>query len=64
MRWSLSGVIGVSAALLVALPVQAATEAPEAAGGFPVALALAVIAGVLAFAYFFMRPSGMSGRKD
>ena len=63
MRWFMSGVIGVSAVLLLALPVQAATEAPEAAAGFPVALVIAVIAGLLAFAYFFLRPSRLSGRK-
>ena len=64
MRWSLSGVIAVLAALLLALPAQAATETPEASGGFPVALALAVFAGVVTFGYFFTRSWRTTDRND
>jgi hypothetical protein len=50
--------------LMFALPVHAATETPQPQDSLPLGLAIAVIAGVLVFAYFFSRPSRMTGRKD
>ena len=64
MRLPGAFVAGLGYAAMVAAPVLAATDAPPAQDGLPIALVIAVVAGLLAFAYFFMRPSRISGRKD
>ena len=65
MRWGLTALLGVVNAMLLSAPVWAATETPEtSATGLPVALAVVVVAGLLAFAYFLVRPSRLTGRKD
>jgi hypothetical protein len=65
MRWAFTALLGVANAMLLSAPVWAATETPETtAPGLPVALAIVVIAGLLVFAYFLVRPSRLTGRKD
>ena len=65
MRWAFTAILGVASAVLLSTPVWAATETPEtSATGLPVALAIVVIAGLLVFAYFFVRPARLTGRKD
>ena len=41
-----------------------ATEGPAAEAGLPVGLAVAVLAGLLAFGYFFVRPWRATDRRD
>jgi hypothetical protein len=64
MRLLVSTLVGISGALLLALPVAAATETPTTQDSLPIGLVLAVIAGLLTFAYVFTRPSRITGRKD
>ena len=49
--------------LLERLP-DTATEAPTTQDGLPIGIVLAVVVGVLTFAYVFTRPSRITGRKD
>jgi hypothetical protein len=64
MRVLLATVAGVLQLLALASPVIAATEPPPAQEGLPVALIVAVVAGLLAFAYFLVRPTRITRRRD
>jgi hypothetical protein len=64
MRLPVAALLGISLSLGFSVPVLAATEAPQPQETLPLALAVVVIAGVLAFAYFLMRPWRPTDGKD
>ena len=63
MRASLAVLFAVVTTLISSLPVYAATEGPPAEEALPVGLALAAIAGLIAFGYFFLRPWRATGAR-
>ena len=64
MRPLVGVLLALAASLIVSVPVFAATDAAPAQDALPLGLAIAVLAGLIAFGYFFMRPWRTTGRKD